>query len=328
MIIDDENLLNRVFNLFDLLNVQNKKICLAVSGGVDSLFLAFATKIYFNHNTENLYTLIIDHNLRENSKEHCIMTKNSLSKFGFQHINIIEWKHDLKENFSEEDARISRYKIINDYCLENEIKTTLLGHHLDDQIETFFLNIFRGSGIIGLGCMPKILEKNQIKYIRPLLDIRKSEITRFMEDNNIKWCEDQTNQNEKFTRNKIRKILNQIGIDDIVANRIGTSIKSIQLVNDLIQNQTEEIFEKIFIKSENKIKFSTKEFQSLHQHHKISNMYKIFSFFQTEKPRFDQISDIISLINGINLEEIQKRKLHLSGIDFVISNQEVEVLLG
>src|SRR3990172_2797015 len=75
-----------------------------------------------------------------------------------------------------------------------------LGHHADDQMETFFMRLIRGAQISGLiGMKPK----NKL-YIRPLLSISKAEIVNYLDENNISYMIDSTNQSDAFLRNRIR----------------------------------------------------------------------------------------------------------------------------
>ena len=78
-----------------------------------------------------------------------------------------------------------------------------LGHHQDDQIETFFMHIARKSGVMGMACM----KENNDRLIRPLLPFSKNEIIQFAKENNISWREDYSNKTNKYSRNILRNIL-------------------------------------------------------------------------------------------------------------------------
>ena len=103
-------------------------------------------------------------------------------------------------------------------CHENGIEYLLTAHQSDDQIETFLMNLSRGSGLYGLSAMLPESERNGIKILRPMLEVPRSEIKQYCEDNNIKYFVDSMNSDEHYTRVKIRQnrhVLNDdLGISD------------------------------------------------------------------------------------------------------------------
>jgi tRNA(Ile)-lysidine synthase len=76
----------------------------------------------------------------------------------------------------------------------------LTAHHLDDQLETFFINLSRGCGLDGLSGIPAVNNK----LVRPLLNFSKDQILKFAKDNNIHWREDSSNNSNDYLRNDIR----------------------------------------------------------------------------------------------------------------------------
>ena len=141
--------IKKIYNNF-LRSLKIKKdFIVGVSGGPDSLALAFFSKIYSLENRLNVKFLIVDHKLRPESTKEAKQVKKTLKKF---HINceILTWKGKKPISKIEETARKERYNLLFDYCKENQISDLFIGHHLDDQIENFIFRMFRGSGIVGL----------------------------------------------------------------------------------------------------------------------------------------------------------------------------------
>lgn len=97
-------------------------------------------------------------------------------------------------------ARQLRYDWIKKAAKENNYQLIATAHHLDDSIETFFINVLRGTGITGLQGVP--LKQGNI--IRPLLFASKHKILKFATQNNISWREDKSNESDKYLRNKLR----------------------------------------------------------------------------------------------------------------------------
>ena len=97
-------------------------------------------------------------------------------------------------------ARQARHEFFGEF--ENSI--IALAHHADDQIETFLLKLARGAGTEGLSGMPFFQSLENLQMIRPMLEIPRSEILHWLEENNFTWREDSSNLDEQFMRNKVR----------------------------------------------------------------------------------------------------------------------------
>ena len=108
----------------------------------------------------------------------------------------------------EEAARFARYKAFSGSDQEgpawSAIKNIAIAQHADDQIETILLALSRGSGLPGLSAMPASWVKSGISYYRPLLKVSASSLRSWLREHQHTWVEDPTNQDEKFTRNRIR----------------------------------------------------------------------------------------------------------------------------
>jgi tRNA(Ile)-lysidine synthase len=103
----------------------------------------------------------------------------------------------------EEHARLARYGVFEKKLGVGD--ALVLAHHLDDQIETFFLHALRGTGIDGLSAMPMVYPKKHYTIIRPFLSIPRQEILAFAKYHQYSWVEDESNQNTDFSRNFLRQ---------------------------------------------------------------------------------------------------------------------------
>ena len=97
-------------------------------------------------------------------------------------------------------ARELRYDWFSSVMQSQGYEVLFTAHHLDDQLETFIINLSRGTGLNGLLGIPQI---NGYVH-RPLLNFSRAEILKYAENNNIDWREDQSNQSDKYLRNNIR----------------------------------------------------------------------------------------------------------------------------
>jgi tRNA(Ile)-lysidine synthase len=180
--------------------LKGKKLLLAVSGGLDSMVLM--------HLLQELgYNIGIAHcnfQLRgKESDEDENFVKFQAEKF---QIPIFSTRFET-EKFANTNklsiqlaARKLRYDWFYQLLEEEKYDYLLTAHHLDDQLETFLINLSRGTGIEGLTGIPATNDK----IMRPLLPFSREEILAFAEENSITWREDSSNASTKYLRNKIR----------------------------------------------------------------------------------------------------------------------------
>lgn len=174
--------------------LKGKTIFVAVSGGVDSMVLLSVfhqldfkvEAIHLNYQLRGE-----DSNLDSDFVEHFCREKN----IPF-HRKTVRYSKGNVQNW----ARNERYDWFQTILEADESNVVALGHHADDQVETFFLNLFRGGGMMGLSGM--LFNHNRI--IRPLLSFSKAEILHFAQRKKIEWREDASNQSLKYARNKLR----------------------------------------------------------------------------------------------------------------------------
>ena len=133
-------------------DIKNKNFAIAVSGGSDSLCLAYFSKIYSNEFGNKAHTLIVNHRLRKKAYKEAIKVKNILKKKRITS-KILNWEGKIPKSNIQRKARDMRYYLISNYCIKNKIKYLLTAHHEDDQIENFFIRLIRGSGLTGLSSM-------------------------------------------------------------------------------------------------------------------------------------------------------------------------------
>ena len=192
---------------------DGKPMAVGVSGGVDSMCL-----LYWLHEIgANVTCLHVNHRLRPQADMETEYVKEVCEKLNIP-CHIFYWDDEKPTKGLEAAAREARYEMMTDFCHENNIEYLLTAHQSDDQIETFLMNLSRGSGLYGLSAMLHVSERNGIKILRPLLDVSRKDIKKYCDDNNIKYFVDSMNSDEHYTRVKIRNnrhVLNdELGISD------------------------------------------------------------------------------------------------------------------
>lgn len=220
----------------------NENFIVAVSGGPDSLALSFLAKIYSIKKSLNIKYFIVDHKLRKNSTLEASLVKKKLKKF-LINLNILTW-HGVKPNKNIQSvARKKRYKLLVNQAKKFKIKNILLGHHLDDLFENFFIRILRESGLNGLVSLSKKTQNDQVNLIRPLLNFNKSDLIYISNYIFGSYIKDPSNEDDKFKRVKIRKFLKQLETEGLDRNKFLLTIKNLKFSNETIKFYTKKNLE-------------------------------------------------------------------------------------
>ena len=181
----------------------NQNILLAVSGGIDSMVMVSLFRMAkFNFGIAHC-----NFSLRgDESDGDAAFVKKTASDLGIAYFETTFGTSEiasLKKQSIQVAARELRYEWFNQIIAENNYDYFATAHQFDDQTETFFINLFRGTGVSGLR---GILPKNE-KCIRPLLFANRIEIEAFASNNGIFYREDSSNDSDKYLRNRIRHLV-------------------------------------------------------------------------------------------------------------------------
>ncbi len=226
--------------------LKEKKLLVAISGGVDSVVLTHLLhQLHFNISLAHC-----NFNLRGTESDlDEVFVKELGESLNIQtfttHFNTNEYavKNKLSTQLA---ARELRYNWFNSLSQENIFDYILTAHHADDNLETFIINLSRGTGLEGLTGIPPINEN----IVRPLLIFPREEIVTFAKNNNIEWREDKSNAETKYLRNKIRHQITPTlkELNPSLLNNFNKTIdhlkESQQIVNDKIEEITHEIVSK------------------------------------------------------------------------------------
>ncbi|WP_185862315.1 tRNA lysidine(34) synthetase TilS [Blattabacterium cuenoti] len=293
-----------------------KKICVAVSGGLDSMVLI---NLLLEIPNIDLVVAHCNFTLRnKESDEDEIFIKNfCIKKNIICHIKRFDTLSFSKKNklSIQMAARKLRYDWFTELLKIYSYEYIVLGHHLNDTIETFFINIFRGTGIKGLLGIPK---KNK-KFIRPLYNFTKKEILHYATIKNIKWRLDSSNKEIKYLRNKIRFFLSKFSYFSSSFDKgVQKTINYLHDENFLIEKEIDKKYRKITVeKKENPFfwKIECKEIEKLNP---LSfYLFKLFSPYG-----FYDINGLKHLINA------QSGKLLLSKKYRIIKNRNDWIVIS
>ncbi len=225
--------INKSYQKFKKSFNLNENFSVAVSGGPDSLALAFLAKIYSIEKKLKAKFYIVDHQLRPESTKEAQKVKACLKKI-FVKAEILTWNRKKKSKNIQSSARTARYKLLFQKSEKSKIRNILLGHHQDDLFENFFIRMTRGSGLKGLISFDKkaIIEDKNI--LRPLLDQKKSDLIFISKFVFNFYVEDPTNNNEKYQRTKMRKFINELQKNGLDKNKFSKTIQNLKSSNNVV----------------------------------------------------------------------------------------------
>ncbi len=242
---------------------KDAKILLGLSGGPDSVFLFYYLLEKQNNKKITLLTAHLDHEWRVNSDKDAQFCLHLAKKHNITHIEekLSGITPKKKYNGSQEEyAREARRTFFQSIAKEYNCNFIALAHHADDQYETFFIRLVRGSSLSGLCAM----QPKKDTYIRPLLSIQKTEIITYLEQNNISYVTDETNISDDFLRNRIRNYVTPAlkKCDDRFEHNFLRTIDKLQEAQHYLEEHTQKVFTSLVIKT-NPITINLKKFFSL-----------------------------------------------------------------
>ncbi len=231
--------IRRTYNKFEKQFGLKDSFVVAVSGGSDSLALAFLTKIYSIKHRLNCKFFVVDHKLRKESTKEAKKVKKILRDLSINS-NILTWNGKKPSKNIQSIARKKRYDLLFAKCKQFKINNLVLGHHLDDLFENFFIRMTRGSGLKGLVSLEKKTSIEKINLIRPLLNFNKKDLK--IVSNNVFnfFIKDPSNEDTKYTRIKIRKLIDEFQTIGLDKKKLLLTLKNLKKSNQTISFYVEK----------------------------------------------------------------------------------------
>jgi tRNA(Ile)-lysidine synthase len=179
------------------------RLAIAVSGGADSMALALLTHAWVLARQGDVLALTVDHGLRAESSSEADLTLRRLIALGIGGRKLVVT--DLVRGPAlAERARFARYEMLLEACAVEGIPHLLLGHHRGDQAETVMMRALSGSASRGLAGMPALLERSQLRLLRPLLGIAPGRLREYLTARAVDWIEDPSNNDPGTLRGRMR----------------------------------------------------------------------------------------------------------------------------
>ena len=179
---------------------------LSISGGPDSMALLMLVKDWIKNKSGKITVFHFDHKIRQNSSKEANWLESYISGLGIN-FHLLTWERDKKTVLNMKNAREARYEKILDVSKKLKIIHLMTAHHFNDNLETYYMRKKRNSSILGLSSIPKILIKENLQIIRPLLGFSKKRLISTCKFFKIGWLKDSSNLDMKYERPRVRKEL-------------------------------------------------------------------------------------------------------------------------
>ncbi len=314
----------KVFNTiqkYELIENGNT-IIIGVSGGPDSMALLNLLSSFKKKKQIEMDLVVahINHGIRKEAEEETKYVEDFCKKKGipcFVKREKVEKLAKQQKMGTEEAGRKLRYEFFEEVANKFKNVKIATAHNANDNSETVLMNLIRGSGLTGL----KGIEAKRNHYIRPLIECTRDEIEEYCKQENLEPKYDKSNQENIYTRNKIRNILLPLLEKEFNPNIVTCLNRMSQIVkeeNEYIQKQVEKVYEQICIQQKDNIELDLKKFNA--QDKVIKNrlvLYTINKLLGTSQNiEMVHITDIINLCQN-NI-----------GNKYLIPNKKVKILVN
>ncbi len=211
-------------------DLTSARVAVAVSGGSDSMATLHLALQAFG----TVQAVTVDHALRAESAEEARRVFRFCTDLGIAHDTLV-WKHGTVTGNLMEAARQARYGLMADWAKNTGITHILLGHTADDQAETFLMGLARGAGLDGLSGMRAGWHHGAVRFARPFLAVPRARLRSYLTAKDIAWIDDPSNENERFTRIRMRKLLPQLRASGITVDRLTAVISNLSATQDVVR---------------------------------------------------------------------------------------------
>lgn len=198
-------------------------IAVAVSGGGDSMALLDLAQ---RAGPGRIHAVTVDHGLRTESAAEAAGVAAFCARHRIAH-QILRWHGPEPTGNLMAQARAARLSLMASWAQGQGIADVLLGHTADDQAETFLMALARASGVDGLAGLRPQFSAHGVTFHRPLLEVTRADLRHYLLGRGIAWGDDPSNENDRFTRAKARKVLAALGPLGIKADTLACTVRNI-----------------------------------------------------------------------------------------------------
>ncbi|MCV6825289.1 MULTISPECIES: tRNA lysidine(34) synthetase TilS [Halocynthiibacter] len=210
---------------------------LAVSGGSDSLAMLYLIADWASEAGVTVKVATVDHGLRAEAKDEAKLVAEHCRTLGVPH-STLEWRGWDGTGNLQSMARKARISLLADWAKDVDVSRVALAHTMDDVAETFLMRLGRGAGAAGLAKMTESRDVSGVEFIRPLMAFRRSELRAYLQERDAAWVEDPSNQDDRFDRVRLRKMLPDLESAGVNVTSIAKSAENLRGVSEALDHYT------------------------------------------------------------------------------------------
>ncbi|MEP3296576.1 MAG: tRNA lysidine(34) synthetase TilS [Pseudoruegeria sp.] len=193
-------------------SAEPQRLGIAVSGGGDSIALLRALHDWTIGKDISIFAITVDHGLRPEAAEEARFVANLCATMSIPH-DTVQWANWDGLGNKQNAARQARRTFIIRWARDHRIDTVALGHTQDDQAETLVMRLARGSGVDGLSAMAKDMSSDGVRWVRPLLEVSRSELRDYLRGIDQPWYDDPSNDDPTYDRVRTRQVIEALDLD-------------------------------------------------------------------------------------------------------------------
>lgn len=218
---------------------------IAVSGGGDSMAMLYAAHQALG--PDRVIAATVDHGLRPEARQEADFVAAACFELDIEHETLT--LDVLAPGNVQAAARQGRYDLLAAWGKRCGVHAIALAHSQDDVAETFLLRLARGSGVDGLAIMPDSFKRAGVRWLRPFLNVSRGDLRNALLINGRIWREDPSNEDLKYDRIKVRKLMPQLAEIGLTVDRLTTTAQRMSLVKDAVSDHARDMAKDCFSES-------------------------------------------------------------------------------
>lgn len=237
---------------------DERVVAVGVSGGADSMALLWCLQLWAAERGVYVHVLSVDHGLRGAAADECSDVSAYCDEF--EHLEHVTLKWGAPSDVRvQEEARKARYALMGEYCVAQGVSYLFLGHHADDQAETFLFRLAKGSGLDGLSGMRALQKMDDVTLCRPFLSVPKDALVATCEAHDVPFFDDPSNDDDGYARVRLRGSVDVLSGEGLTAKRLGVTAARMARARYALDEMADKAFrDSVSNKDTNRIEFNNK----------------------------------------------------------------------
>ncbi len=236
------------------------QVGVAVSGGSDSMAMLHLMARSAPHAGWSVRAVTVDHRLRPEAAGEAAFVSRVCAGLGVPH-DVLVWEHGKVQGNLMQAASEARYGLMAAWAREKGVDLVTLAHTADDQAETFLMGLGRAAGLDGLVGMRQAFSVDGVAFRRPFLMLTRAELRGYLTRHGLRWIDDPTNDNDRFTRVKARRALKALKPLGITAGRLSGVIANLASAQAVVQQAVARAAEEMISEKAGALTFAYRPFR-------------------------------------------------------------------